>query len=311
MKMNATRLLKTADVRAKRNEAKENGLARYSTGSPCSKGHTSDRYVSTNSCIACLREWEAIYRNAQKAKIKNHIFTQDAHAPDDVSWHTTLPRRPGIYSIVNSASGKIYVGSAINIRQRLICHRTDLKRQSHCNSYLQHAWNKYGKDAFKFSVVENVNDTRLLIEREQHWIDALKACGENGYNLSPTAGNCLGTKKSEQAKAKMRGRFIGRFVSAETRQKQSASAIGRHLSEEAKAKLRAFNKGKVLTTEHRQKISISHIGKTLTKERKQKLLAANIGRTPTEETKQKMSAAQRRRYSTKHSCDSSQLTLGL
>lgn len=36
-------------------QAKSMGLKIYRTGKPCKNGHTSWRYVSTNSCIDCLR----------------------------------------------------------------------------------------------------------------------------------------------------------------------------------------------------------------------------------------------------------------
>lgn len=36
-------------------QAKTMGLKIYRTGRPCTKGHTGWRYVSTNSCIDCLR----------------------------------------------------------------------------------------------------------------------------------------------------------------------------------------------------------------------------------------------------------------
>lgn len=61
----------------------------------------------------------------------------------------------GIYSITNSVNGKIYIGYASNIRSRWSYHKNRLDRNTHDNAYLQNAWDKYGKDAFSFSVIES------------------------------------------------------------------------------------------------------------------------------------------------------------
>lgn len=90
-------------------------------------------------------------------------------------------------------------------------HRKNLRGNRHENSLLQNAFNKYGESAFQFSVIELV-DKPLLIEREQFWIDTYRAANrEHGYNLAPIAGSALGTTKSEEARAKMRGRRNGRI----------------------------------------------------------------------------------------------------
>lgn len=39
-----------------RKKAKSAGLTRYFTGKPCKRGHISERFVSSFSCIECVRE---------------------------------------------------------------------------------------------------------------------------------------------------------------------------------------------------------------------------------------------------------------
>lgn len=56
----------------------------------------------------------------------------------------------GIYSIINKANNKIYIGSTINLERRLKEHKRRLKYNNHTNTHLQYAWNKYGKECFKF-----------------------------------------------------------------------------------------------------------------------------------------------------------------
>lgn len=43
------------DMILSKKQAKAMGLKVYRTGRPCKNGHTSWRYISTNSCIDCLR----------------------------------------------------------------------------------------------------------------------------------------------------------------------------------------------------------------------------------------------------------------
>jgi hypothetical protein len=52
-------------------EAKEQGLKRYFTGKPCSKGHISERLVSTSQCTECLAEYRK-NKPIDKEKIKEY-----------------------------------------------------------------------------------------------------------------------------------------------------------------------------------------------------------------------------------------------
>jgi len=61
-----------------------------------------------------------------------------------------------IYAITHLASGRRYVGSCLTPTRRWIEHRSDLKCQRHHCSYLQRAWNKYGPDAFMFSILKEL-----------------------------------------------------------------------------------------------------------------------------------------------------------
>lgn len=49
----------------------------------------------------------------------------------------------GIYGIFNLVNGKVYIGSAINLKKRFSDHKGRLQKQKHRNGYLQNAWNKY------------------------------------------------------------------------------------------------------------------------------------------------------------------------
>ena len=120
---------------------------------------------------------------------------------------TSIPRistTPSIYQIRCLTNGKVYVGSAVNPRNRWMAHRTCLRGGTHHSRYLQHSWDKYGEDAFVFEIIEPVLFTEDLIVREQHWIDVLRAADrKHGFNLSPTAGSTLGVKATNETRAKL------------------------------------------------------------------------------------------------------------
>lgn len=116
----------------------------------------------------------------------------------------TIPRTSGIYKWTCTPTGKIYIGSAINLYRRRIWHVTDLRKGTHHNHYLQNAWNKYGESAFTFDVIELVLEP-FLLEREQYWLGKLKAANKRyGFNHTPTAGSLYGFRHSEETRAKMR-----------------------------------------------------------------------------------------------------------
>lgn len=93
----------------------------------------------------------------------------------------------GIYQIRCVPTGKIYVGSAVDLRERWRHHVGALRRGTHGNRYLQLAWNEHGEESFEFSVLENVQ-TNDLLTSEQVWI-AKSRCTDRkiGYNICGVA----------------------------------------------------------------------------------------------------------------------------
>lgn len=113
--------------------------------------------------------------------------------------------RAGVYSIAHTESGRIYVGSAVDLGGRWRRHRSKLRRGVHDNPILQAAWTKYGESAFVFAVLEFVSDRAVLREREQHWIDQLGAARQGtGFNIQPSAYDRRGVPCSEGTKARLR-----------------------------------------------------------------------------------------------------------
>lgn len=121
----------------------------------------------------------------------------------------------GIYIIRNIISGDFYIGSSINIKRRFYEHKTALTNNKHHSIILQRAWNKYGKDSFRFEELELI-DNQHIICREQFYLDSLKPV----YNICNIAGKGNTNKRSLEFIEKMklglyRARQDGRWMNSE------------------------------------------------------------------------------------------------
>jgi hypothetical protein len=92
----------------------------------------------------------------------------------------------GVYGILHRISARIYVGSSINILDRIRKHISDLEGNRHHSAKLQNAFHKYGCSQFEFLLIETVADVLTLRTREQHWIDHLSAYAK-GFNSKSQA----------------------------------------------------------------------------------------------------------------------------
>ena len=104
-----------------------------------------------------------------------------------------------VYMIKNIINNKVYIGSTIKLKKRIIVHFNLLKNKKHTSIKLQRSWNKHGEESFRFYIIEENIDIKFLIEREQFYIDTYNSV-KNGFNLTPKAGTTLGNKWSEESK---------------------------------------------------------------------------------------------------------------
>lgn len=195
----------------------------------------------------------------------------------------------GIYAIVNKINGNRYVGSAVDITQRWRQHTYRLRKNNHHSKHLQSAWNKYGKEAFDFIVLEIVRDSSKLIETEQRYLDE----DFPAYNNSRTAGSVLGHRFSEEAKKKMSEIKKGFRHTQESIKKMSEYWAGRprgKYSEEHKKNMSLSKKGKPPTDTQRAALAIGR-AKPKSLETKKKISEAQKGYKPTLETIEKLKKA--------------------
>ena len=176
--------------------------------------------------------------------------------------------KSGIYKIENLTNAKVYIGSTVNIENRVSSHLSTLKSKTHKNDKLQKSFNKHGIDNFEFKVLIECAPEHLLMY-EQVIIDFYDAV-KNGYNINPIAGICmLGKKHTEESKQKMRDAWAKR-----------KGLPKKKFSEETKLKISESKKGKKrkpFTEEAKKNMSLSKVGNK-----------NRLGIPHTEEAKEKM-----------------------
>ena len=164
----------------------------------------------------------------------------------------------GIYYILNTATGKRYVGSSINIPERIRAHLSYLFAGKHHCKPLQRAFNKCGLSGLRWGILESVSNLEDLLLREQYWINAA-----GDYNTCPIAGSPRGAKPelSEEERAR-RSETMRKIVATQTPEQRAyaisqarAAQVGKPRKKEKKEKRKAATKGRKLSPEHAAKLS--------------------------------------------------------
>jgi len=159
-----------------------------------------------------------------------------------------------IYLWTNKFNGKRYVGSAKDLRLRLLSYY-NTSSLLNTNMLICKALLKYGFSAFSLTILECCK-TEELVQREQYYIDTLRP----EYNILTTAYSSLGYTHTEETLAKIskeNNHMFGQNHTEEARAKMVAAKLGRVLSEELKEKLKVAATGKIFTEEHRLALSAS------------------------------------------------------
>lgn len=200
----------------------------------------------------------------------------------------------GIYKITNIINHKLFIGQSVNIKKRWNEHRYLLNKNICNNIHLQRAWNKYGRDNFKFEII-SVISKETLNKEETRLIKKHKSSNrEFGYNITNGGDShlCSEETKKRISKAKT-GRGLGRRHSEETKLKMSEAQkgsknhrYGKKMPKRLKIRLSKRLKGIKFSEEHKRKISEACMGRRI-----------NIGRKATNQQKRNMSNAQKERRS--------------
>ena len=150
----------------------------------------------------------------------------------------------GIYKITNKVTGSCYIGSAVSFKKRWAQHRSHLNRNIHHSFKLQNSFNKHG-DVFEYVVLLFCDKTDLIFY-EQRALDIYKP----KYNVSYTAGSCLGRPVRPETKLKISLALKGKPHTKEHTEKvaltkRNKTFPNRRYSEQALENIRNANKARI------------------------------------------------------------------
>lgn len=208
-------------------------------------------------------------------------------------------RVPGVYEIVNTANGKRYIGSSVNIARRWAQHRARLAAGSHHCPPLQRAWAKYGEATFEFRIISQC-EREEIIAAEQALLDARRP----EYNVARAAGfrTFLGLRHSPETIEKMSAAHRGNTRTKGTVRPRTAvdataaAHRGMKRSAETREKISAAMSGKKRgprSDEHRARLSAAMKGKPKSAEQMAALQAGRARRVYTDEQRAAIGRASR------------------
>lgn len=133
----------------------------------------------------------------------------------------------GVYLLLNTVTGKPYIGSTVDLVFREKQHFSGLRNNSHANRKLANSWALHGEGAFKFTPLL-ICAKKDLEFYEQRAMDAYDSVA-NGYNIVPKAkkGWALGMRHTDEARKKMAEKATGRVMSRESVEKSRLGNIGK------------------------------------------------------------------------------------
>ena len=201
----------------------------------------------------------------------------------------------GVYKITNKINEHSYIGSSIDIYERWVTHKWYLNRNKSHNIAFQRAWEKYGAEAFDFSILL-ICDKENTAMYEQIYLDYYKPeyniaidalCPNKGKHLSEEHKRKIGEanskhKMSEEQKEFLRQFHVGIPLSEDHKRKISEANKGKPHKGQFEKGNAAWNKGLLMTNpvseETREKLRVSSLGRKHTEEAKIKIGLASIER---------------------------------
>jgi len=176
--------------------------------------------------------------------------------------------KAGIYMWTHKETGKIYVGSAIDLSKRLLNYFAVswliLKDYYICRALFNYTYSAFSLSILKYIDISNLSKEearKLLLSSEQNYLDIIFSGDEsNTYNILKIAGSPLGYKHTEEALAKFSGEnhhLFGKSHLPETKFKISESLKGNIHSTKTKALIGKVHKGKIISAETKALMSLA------------------------------------------------------
>ena len=97
---------------------------------------------------------------------------------------SSLPTGPGVYAIRNTESGRQYIGSSKNIKDRIRTHIKELSSGCHANRALQKDFSNFGINCFEAHVLASGVAHKNLTTEEANQISRSLNLGKSLYNMT-------------------------------------------------------------------------------------------------------------------------------
>lgn len=152
-----------------------------------------------------------------------------------------------IYKIHNVLTSQIYIGSSIDIKERIRRHFKDLKANIHHSLKMQRSFNKYGIENFKVEYLATCpEEYRHLLEQ---WFIDNNDCYYNNEKIvnKPSIGRIISEEQRESSRKRMLGNEYWKLtppMSEENKLKQAERSRNRIWTDESRLKLSNSLKGK-------------------------------------------------------------------
>ena len=141
----------------------------------------------------------------------------------------------GIYRIVNTATGKSYVGQSVRVKKRVSDHFNLLRRGDHPNEKLQRSFKKHGDSVFTWEIVVECEDASDLDALENAFLSGHAFFDEPVfYNIAHVAKTPMrGRKHTDASKARISKTKKGRrdHVTDDYREKLRKAQLSRLLAD--------------------------------------------------------------------------------
>lgn len=186
----------------------------------------------------------------------------------------TTPKVPGVYVLADVVAKKCYVGSSVDLKQRLRAHERLLKADKHHNTHLQNAFNR-NKELIVIPIPVNDDVDTLVVE--QQLIDELAPTGALFNFAMDVSAPTRGLKQSPESIEKRRQSNAGFKHAPETLVLLSELAKERGMPRSVIEAGAAARVGKKLSPEHIEKVRQTSIERMQDPAARENLSKKNLG----------------------------------
>ena len=129
----------------------------------------------------------------------------------------------GIYKFENNINHMIYIGQAIDLKERYKKHIKNIKDLSHQEDFYI-GLREFGLNNFSYEILESFEDfnPERLNKLENFYIEKFNCLRPNGYNMVPGGTNGAGLAKGKPVEQyDLLGNFIAKYRSAHEASRQT------------------------------------------------------------------------------------------